>query len=66
MIDHSSDVLMPYTERSRANLLREGIESQRIFVIGNPIKEVLDHYAEQIDASDVLSGSRSRPAATCC
>jgi UDP-N-acetylglucosamine 2-epimerase (non-hydrolysing) len=26
LIDHSSDVLMPYTERSRANLLREGIE----------------------------------------
>ena len=25
LIDHSSDVLMPYTERSRANLLREGI-----------------------------------------
>jgi UDP-N-acetylglucosamine 2-epimerase (non-hydrolysing) len=29
IIDHSSDVLLPYTERSRANLLREGIASQR-------------------------------------
>ncbi|MFN8163268.1 MAG: UDP-N-acetylglucosamine 2-epimerase (non-hydrolyzing) [Solirubrobacterales bacterium] len=55
VIDHSSDVLMPYTERSRANLLREGIAPQRIFVTGNPIKEVLDHHAAQIDASDVLS-----------
>lgn len=54
VIDHSSDVLMPYTERSRTNLLREGIESQRIFVIGNPIKEVLDHYADRIDASAAL------------
>jgi UDP-N-acetylglucosamine 2-epimerase (non-hydrolysing) len=54
IIDHSSDVLMPYTERSRANLLREGIDSQRIFVIGNPIKEVLDHYADRIEASDAL------------
>lgn len=25
VIDHSSDVLMPYTERSRQNLMREGI-----------------------------------------
>ncbi|MGV1049564.1 MAG: non-hydrolyzing UDP-N-acetylglucosamine 2-epimerase [Solirubrobacterales bacterium] len=55
VIDHSSDVLMPYTERSRANLLREGIASQRIFVTGNPIKEVLDHHAEQVEASDVLA-----------
>ena len=37
IIDHSSDVLMPYTHRSKENLLREGIERQRIFVIGNPI-----------------------------
>jgi UDP-N-acetylglucosamine 2-epimerase (non-hydrolysing) len=39
VIDHSSDILMPYTERSRTNLLREGIPGDRIFVIGNPIRE---------------------------
>jgi UDP-N-acetylglucosamine 2-epimerase (non-hydrolysing) len=55
VIDHASDVLMPYTQRSRENLLREGIESQRIYVTGNPIKEVLDHYAAQIDASTALA-----------
>jgi UDP-N-acetylglucosamine 2-epimerase (non-hydrolysing) len=54
VIDHCSDVLMPYTERSRANLLREGIASQRIFVTGNPIREVIDHYQPQIDASNVF------------
>jgi UDP-N-acetylglucosamine 2-epimerase (non-hydrolysing) len=54
IIDHSSDVLLPYTERSRANLLREGIEGNRIFVTGNPIKEVLDYYAPQIAASQAL------------
>ena len=37
LIDHSSDVLMPYTERSRANLLREGFAGQRVYVTGNPI-----------------------------
>jgi len=44
VIDHSSDIHMPYTERSRANLLREGIASNQIFVTGNPIYEVLEHY----------------------
>src|SRR6202011_3028106 len=34
LIDHASDVLLPYTERSRANLLREGIAPDRIFVTG--------------------------------
>jgi UDP-N-acetylglucosamine 2-epimerase (non-hydrolysing) len=55
VIDHTSDVLMPYTERSRANLLREGIQGERIFVIGNPIYEVLEHFAPQIRQSTVLS-----------
>jgi UDP-N-acetylglucosamine 2-epimerase (non-hydrolysing) len=37
IIDHCSAVPMPYTQRSKENLLREGIERDRIFVIGNPI-----------------------------
>ena len=55
MIDHSSDVLMPYTERSRANLLREGIPSDRIFVTGNPIYEVISHYDSEICQSNILA-----------
>ncbi len=54
IIDHCSDVLMPYTERSRDNLLREGIESRRIYVTGNPIKEIIDTHAAGIAASKVL------------
>ncbi len=54
IVDHCSDVLMPYTERSRANLLREGIEGQRIFVTGNPILEVIEHYEAQINRSDIF------------
>lgn len=52
VIDHSSSVLMPYTHRSAENLVREGIERQRIYVTGNPIKEVLDHHASQVEAAD--------------
>ncbi|MDI6813493.1 MAG: UDP-N-acetylglucosamine 2-epimerase (non-hydrolyzing) [Desulfitobacteriaceae bacterium] len=54
IVDHCSDVLLPYSERSRANLLREGIEGRRIFVTGNPILEVLTHYADQIGRSQAL------------
>jgi UDP-N-acetylglucosamine 2-epimerase (non-hydrolysing) len=53
IIDHSSDVLMPYTERGRANLLREGIWSDRIYVTGNPINEVIKHYSSQIENSRI-------------
>lgn len=54
IIDHSSDLLLPYTERSRANLLREGFEGQRVCVTGNPIFEVIRHYDAAIGRSDVL------------
>ena len=54
IIDHSSDILMPYTERSRKNLLSEGIPGERIYVTGNPIFEVVSHYETQIETSSVL------------
>ena len=55
IIDHSSDVWMPYTERSRQNLLREGIPGERIYVTGNPIYEVIRHYDPQIRQSTILA-----------
>ena len=55
IIDHSSTILMPYTRRSMENLVREGVERERIYVTGNPIFEVLETYAERIDSADVLS-----------
>jgi UDP-N-acetylglucosamine 2-epimerase (non-hydrolysing) len=54
IIDHCSAVLMPYTQRSKENLVREGIERDRIFVIGNPISEVLLFNEPKIRGSDVL------------
>ncbi len=55
VIDHCSTVLLPYTRRSAENLVREGIERRRIYVTGNPIKEVLDHHAGQIAAADPMT-----------
>lgn len=61
IIDHSSTILMPYTERSKENLIREGIERDRVFVTGNPIKEVLDIFAEQIEKSNSLNKFTVQP-----
>jgi UDP-N-acetylglucosamine 2-epimerase (non-hydrolysing) len=61
VIDHSSDVLMPYTERSRQNLLREGIPSERVYVTGNPILEVITHYETQIQSSEVHKRLHVKP-----
>ncbi|MBU0580000.1 MAG: UDP-N-acetylglucosamine 2-epimerase (non-hydrolyzing) [Candidatus Margulisbacteria bacterium] len=54
IIDHSSDILLPYTQNSRQNLLKEGIPDQRIQVTGNPIKEVLDYFSKDIKNSNIL------------
>jgi UDP-N-acetylglucosamine 2-epimerase len=54
IIDHSSTVLLPYTERSKENLVREGIERERIYITGNPIYEVLEHFSPGIDSSSAM------------
>jgi len=60
IIDHSSDVLMPYTERSAENLVAEGIRRDRIFVIGNPILEVIENFGTNIKRSRALRRLRLR------
>lgn len=54
IIDHTSTVLLPYTERSKENLIREGIERERIFVTGNPINEILESHEDGINGSEIL------------
>ena len=61
IIDHASSILLPYTDRSRENLVAEGIDRERIFVTGNPIKEVLDHFAASTASSSVLSNLSLQP-----
>ena len=61
IVDHSSTILLPYTERSRDNLVAEGIERERIYVTGNPIFEVLNNFADKIDGSGVLDELSVRP-----
>lgn len=61
IIDHSSAVLMPYTHRAAANLVREGIERSRIHVIGNPIFEIIEHNRPSIEASGALGAMGLTP-----
>lgn len=61
IVDHVSDVNLPYTEHSRRYLLDEGFRKENIFVTGSPMKEVLDEHAEKIDNSDVLQTLDLKP-----
>ena len=54
IIDHVSSINLPYTGFSRENLLREGLPNNKIFVTGNPIKEVLEYYSGAIQHSRIL------------
>jgi len=54
IVDHISDINLPYTEHSRRYLLSEGIDGKTIFVTGSPMSEVLRDYLEKIKGSDIL------------
>jgi UDP-N-acetylglucosamine 2-epimerase (non-hydrolysing) len=55
IVDHISDINLPYTEHSRRYLLKEGIDGKTIFVTGSPMKEVLAGSMDKIEASDILN-----------
>ena len=54
IVDHTSDINMTYSDIAREYLLREGLPPDRIIKTGSPMYEVLTHYREKIDGSDVL------------
>ncbi len=54
LVDHIADFNLVYTEHARRHLLSEGLPHRRINVTGSPMFEVLTHFQNQIDASDVL------------
>lgn len=55
LVDHISDFNLVYTEHARRHLLSEGIQHRRIYLTGSPMREVLEHYRDRIEASDVLA-----------
>jgi UDP-N-acetylglucosamine 2-epimerase (non-hydrolysing) len=54
IVDHISDINLPYSENARLYLIQEGIHPGTIYVTGSPIAEVLNFFGKAIDNSDIL------------
>ncbi len=54
LIDHISDILLPFNQYHRENLIREDIHPSKIFVTGNPTFEVMRAFQDKINESDIL------------
>lgn len=54
IVDHISDVNLPYSDIAREYLLREGVRPDMIIKTGSPMDEVLQYYKDKIKSSDVL------------
>ncbi|WP_067751952.1 non-hydrolyzing UDP-N-acetylglucosamine 2-epimerase [Orrella dioscoreae] len=55
IVDHTADINLTYSSIAREYLLREGLLPDRVIKTGSPMFEVLNHYREGIEASDILS-----------
>lgn len=55
LVDHIADINMPYSDRAREYLIREGLPADRIIKTGSPMYEVLHARLPQIERSEVLS-----------
>ncbi len=54
IVDHISDINLPYSTIAREYLLREGFPPDRVIKTGSPMYEVLEYYRPKIEKSDVL------------
>ena len=54
IVDHTADINLTYSTIARDYLLREGLSPDMIIKTGSPMFEVLTHYRDGIDVSDVL------------
>lgn len=61
LVDHISDINLPYSQISRQYLLSEGFPADRIIVTGSPMYEVLHHYMPKFEKSNVLKRLDLKP-----
>lgn len=54
IVDTTSDVNLCYSEHARRNLLAMGCPTERVFVVGSPMREVIEQHRDQIDSSRAL------------
>ena len=55
LIDHISDILLPYNSYHRENLIREGIHPSKIIISGNTTFEAMRAFQGKISESNILS-----------
>ena len=55
IVDHTADINLTYSNIARDYLLREGLPADMIIKTGSPMFEVLNHYREGIEKSDILT-----------
>jgi len=55
IVDHLSDINMPLTEQARDYLIAEGLRPETVIKTGSCMKEILFHYKDKIQSSEVLS-----------
>lgn len=61
IVDHISDINMPYSTISREYLLREGLPPERVIKTGSPMFEVLHYYLPKIEQSEILQQLELQP-----
>lgn len=61
IVDHTADINLTYSTIARDYLLREGLPPDMVIKTGSPMCEVLNHYREGIEQSDVLSRLEVEP-----
>jgi UDP-N-acetylglucosamine 2-epimerase len=54
IVDHTADINLTYSSIAREYLLKEGLPADMVIKTGSPMNEVLTHYRDKIEASDVL------------
>lgn len=54
IVDHVSDINLPYSAIARDYLIAEGLAPDQVIKTGSPMKEVLDFYKPQIESSNIL------------
>lgn len=54
IVDHISDINLTYSEIARGYLLQEGFPADQVIKTGSPMREVLDHYAKEIESSKII------------
>ncbi len=61
IVDHISDINLPYTQIARDYLIREGLSPDTIIKTGSPLDEVINYYKDKIDSSTILDQLKIKP-----